>query len=176
MLRTMFSSFEKIVEHNKKVEQNLDDQQSAGQSMQTIRLLKKGNSEIGLSSEELVKYFGLFKNILDAFKKQIEFNFDMAMIEEQQEKELDLVSGEMKDKERAEWKELMKKEIRMNAYDNQLDRWTNLILVLALLAIGINYLVQYQSVDAISNQTQNIMVFSEQAAEIIQKYIKNNIK
>ena len=47
-----------------------------------------------------------------------------------------------------------------------------LVLLVALVSIGINYLVQYQSVDAIGEQVEKVMVFSEQAAQIIQKMME----
>jgi hypothetical protein len=64
----------------------------------------------------------------------------------------------------------------MDVEDSQQDRWMKLVLIMALVAIGVNYLVQYQSVDAIEGQVEKIMLFSEQAAGIVKEMIEKNMK
>jgi hypothetical protein len=170
MLRTMLATFEKIVEYNKKMELNMDmnDQNSAAtkqSAMGTIRIMR--NNLIHVSADDMMVKYTQFKVVLEAFKKQIEYKFDTVIIEEQQEMELDLVSSGIKSQEKKDWALMMKNESMMNFEDEQLDRWMKLVLLMALVAIGINYLVQYQTTDAVINQTQKIMLFSEKAAEII---------
>ena len=141
----------------------------------TIRLYKS-SSMAEVSSDEMMKSYSHFESVLKAFSLQIEFNFDTAIIEKQQDEELDLISSEVKDQEKKAYTELMKKEIMMDAEDSQQDRWMKLVLIMALVAIGVNYLVQYQSVDAIEGQVEKIMLFSEQAASIVKEMIDKNMK
>ena len=101
MLRNMLDAFEKLVANSQKKDMSgsgINDTLSANtkNSAKTMIKLYKESSMADASSDDLLKKFSSYQTILDAFKHQIEYGFDVKIIEEQQETVLDLISSAVK--------------------------------------------------------------------------------